>query len=96
MPITLDIKKDVKEAVTEAIAPLLRKMDELENQIRGDDELIDIKEVRKIAGIKSDTTVYDKVKKGELPPSLKIGPKMTRWRKSEVLKYVKNPTLYKQ
>ena len=96
MPITLDIKKDVQEAVMEAITPLLQKIEELESKINGNtDELIDIKEVKKITKIKSNSTVYDRVKKGKLPPFVKTGPKMTRWKKSEVLKYVENPALYK-
>ena len=50
--------------------------------------LLDIKGVKQVYNIKSDTTIYQMIKRGELPAPKKIGPRCSRWVPSEIAAHI--------
>ncbi|MEO1927551.1 MAG: AlpA family phage regulatory protein [Nautiliaceae bacterium] len=89
MPIQVATKEDVKEAVIEAITPLLQKIEELESKINlGGEAFYNAKKILEVTGYKSIKAIYDLERKGKFPKRAALG----RWRKSDVEKWLKNPT----
>ena len=47
-------------------------------------------EVKKILGLKSNSALYNAINQNGFPKPLRIGGQVSRWRKSDVLKYIDN------
>ncbi|WP_143695697.1 helix-turn-helix transcriptional regulator [Wohlfahrtiimonas chitiniclastica] len=47
-------------------------------------------EVKKILGLKSNSALYNAINQNGFPKPLRIGGQASRWRKSDVLKYIDN------
>ena len=89
MPITLDIKKDVQEAVKEVIEPLFKEIEILKEKITAsNNELLTKKEVAKMTK-KGASTIDRYVKEGKIPKPVYLGGE-PRWRKTDILKFIKN------
>lgn len=41
----------------------------------------------------SRSTFYDKIKRGELPPPIKLGPRISCWRKSDITAFIEKMEL---
>ncbi len=89
MPITLDIKKDVQEAVNELLSPLFEEIKQLKEKfILSNNELLTKKEAAKVAKI-AESTLDKYVKEGKFPKPVYLGS-YPRWRKSDILKFIDN------
>jgi len=89
MPISIDIKKDVQEAVIEVITPLLKEIEELKEKMKPNDEkLLTPEEVCNITG-KGYSTIDKYVKEGKFPKPVRFGSEK-RWKKSEILKFIES------
>jgi predicted DNA-binding transcriptional regulator AlpA len=67
---------DLNPRVAEALAAT-------KSDVRLDDPLVDVKFIAKETGWGM-TTIYRKIRSGELPPGFLIGPHSRRWRMSEI------------
>lgn len=47
-------------------------------------------EVKQILGLKSNSALYNAINQSGFPKPLRIGGQVSRWRKSDVLKYIDN------
>lgn len=52
------------------------------------DVLLTADDVLQMTGFKSRTTLWRKVKKGELPAPIKVGASAIRWRACEILEWI--------
>ena len=53
------------------------------------DKLLSRKELSEIVGL-GKTAIYAAIKRGTLPPPIKISPMVARWRLSEVERFLEN------
>ena len=89
MPITLDIKKDVQEAVNEVLSPLYQEIKELKEKIKlSNQKLLKIEEVCEIVGA-APSTIDKHVNAGIFPAPVYLGA-AKRWRKVDILNYIEN------
>ena len=51
------------------------------------DPLIDIKTVESLAGIKK-SAIYDRVRDGRMPAPVRLSTRCTRWRLSEITRWI--------
>ena len=52
------------------------------------DSLLTYAEVLKLTGIRSRSTIFERVQRGEFPAPLKISPGYVRFRESEILTWI--------
>lgn len=52
------------------------------------DTLLTYAEVLKLTGIRSRSTIFERVQRGEFPAPLKISPGYVRFRESEILAWI--------
>lgn len=51
-------------------------------------KLITYSDVLVLTGVRSRSTIYDKVRRGEFPAPIKISPRNVRFKESEVLDWI--------
>ena len=89
MPITLDIKKDVQEAVVEILSPLFEEIKDLKEKIKlSNQKLLDIEEVSEIVGL-APSTIDKHVRLGIFPRPVYQGT-AKKWKKVDILNYIDN------
>lgn len=52
------------------------------------DRLLTYGKVQELTGIKSRTTIYEKVQRGEFPAPLRLGKYFVRFKESEILAWI--------
>lgn len=63
-------------------------MDELQKR-----RLLRIQEVISLCGIKR-SCIYDRIRRGEFPPSISLGGRLVAWRAGDVEAFLNNPSQY--